>query len=250
VRRQPARGFHRRPTRIPAYEEHEIPRYVSSAGPADRWAVLLQDDPGAASRRIAGVVAGETDTDPRDHLLRIEWTRGVAVREVPAAVARNIVERLRSIRIAAAAVPDGDEHAPSPPTPATSVRWNDLRIICATELGDVSTCWNGPYLYVAGRIRGVPVVDIFLPQRRRVRATPRARYMEEDPETGGLVPRSLRQWAQAILAYREDAVVNPGVRVLAAAGRWGHLDFPDAATYEDYAFWYDQLVRNGPDIFR
>ena len=194
--------------------------------PADRFAVLFVGDDLPSGRAVATAVAEYSGEAPPAVARRLEATRGVVARRQPRPAAERIQRELRGLGLASVVVPDVD---PPRPLRADNAGWDENALYVRSGARELAIPWPKPFLYVGARVEGRYLLDVFV-----------------DPRTAFRFEGKPGPVARAVLEYREGAVLNEGVRVLASWGSWGWLDFRRGEDYEDYVFWlYHLVLRRG-----
>jgi membrane associated rhomboid family serine protease len=211
----------------------EDPGVVYLDDPPDRFAVLRIGDDLHSSRRIAGVVAAATGEPLPAVARRLDATRGLFARRLSRIEAERLQRELRALGVDAAVVADGPRTAPPAAVPVEAADWDDDALRFRAGGADHVVPWALPFLYVAARVEGVAVLDVFATRQAAFRFAGKP----------GAV-------ARAVLENRRGAVLNEGVRSIAYGGAWGWLDFRSARDYDDYVFWLYNLVLSRVPIHR
>ena len=212
--------------------------------PGDGYSVLrLSEDPRDVSR-ISEAVAPLTGESSFDVVDRLVVTRGVVARSVPRNTAGTIQRTLQGLGIPSAVILHNRSNFPPKPVVVESASW-DARAI-RIRAGDqaVVVPWTGPFLFVGARIADQTFIDVFLNRRTAYRIPDaRATALREIARDGRAeVATDLAGFARAVLDRAGTATVNDGVRKIAAGAAWDRLDFRSPTDYDDYVFWFYNLV--------
>ena len=228
------------PSRRPVVTLDEEPAVVFLDEPGQRWCLLRLDDelPGLAG--IGEAVGLATGESPDAVERRLQATRGMIARGLDRAAAERLQRELRRFGLNAALALDHPTNRPPDPARVEAVAWDDeslrLRVLGET----IAVPWSAPFLYVGARVGGEDVIDVFVNRRAAFRIADKAAFEEGD----------LERLARAVVEYRQGAVLNEGVRVLAGNGAWGWLAFRQRSDYDDYLFWLYNLVLSRVPLHR
>ena len=238
----PAPDLDARRTFTPALADPGI-EFVEE-GADSRYAVLLLAPSPGSIYPIADAAAPVTREPPDQVVRRVEATRGMIARGLPRADADRVRRELHARGISFALILDAEVNLPPPLAAVESLGWDDrvLRIRIGNTSGPVP--WTTPFLFVAGRIGGVEVLDFFVNRKTgfRVVESPGVALTEVDALRRSEVLTDLPGFARAILARRTPAALNEGVPLLARKQDLGWLDFKVSADYDDYLFWIYNLT--------
>jgi membrane associated rhomboid family serine protease len=212
--------------------------------PGDGYSVLrLSDDPKDVSR-ISEVVAPITGESPFDVVDRLVVTRGLVARSVPRETAGTVQRTLQSHGIPAAVILHNPSNFPPKPVVADGVSWDGRAMRIRAGDQAVVVPWTSPFLFVGARVANQAIIDVFLNRRTAYRIPDaRATALREIARDGRAeVPTDLAGFGRAIVDRAGTAVLNDGVRRIAASASWDRLDFRSATDYDDYVFWYYNLI--------
>jgi membrane associated rhomboid family serine protease len=212
--------------------------------PGDGYSVLrLSEDPRDVSR-ISETVAPITGESALDVVDRLVITRGVIARAVPRETAGAIQRALQGIGIPAAVILHNRSNFPPKPVVVEGASWDgrSLRIRAGDQA--VVVPWTSPFLFVGARVADQTVIDVFLNRRTAYRiADARGTALREIARDGRAeVAADLGGFARAVLDRAGTATANDGVGKIAAGAAWDRLDFRSPTDYDDYVFWFYNLV--------
>jgi membrane associated rhomboid family serine protease len=205
--------------------------------PPERWAVLRLADALPGVSRVAKVTAATTGERPAEVADRLQSSRGLIAKGLPRSGAERVVRDLRGLGVPAAAVPIDRSTLPPVPARVEAARWDASVLQLRVRGREVHVPWPTPFLYLGARVEGTPFIDLLLGRREAFRLA-----LAD--------PADLADLARAIVARREGAALNEGVRVLAHGGSWGWLSFRSHSQYDDYVFWVYNLILSRVPVHR
>ncbi len=220
--------------------------------PAERWSVLRLADALHGVSRAAQVTAAITGESPRQVAGRLQASRGLIAKGIPRTAAERVVRELRGIGIAAVPVPIDRSTLPPVPARIEAAAWDAAQLRLRAEGQETAVPWATPFLYLGARVEGTALIDLFSGRRAafRVADAPDVALAEIDAPSRSEWASDLAGLARAIVARREGAALNEGVRVLANGGSWGWLSFRSFAEYDDYVFWVYNLILSRVPVHR
>jgi hypothetical protein len=229
-----------RPSRGPLVTLDEEPAVVFLDDAELRWCVLRLGDDLPALGEPADLVAAETGEPTAQVVRRLRATRGMLAKGLDRAAAERLQRELRRIGVPVALALDHPTNRPPAPDRAAAAEWDEDLLRLRVSTGVVEIPWSAPFLYVGARVAGEDVVDVFVNRRTAYRITDRGPSSTVD----------LAAFARAVVDFRQGAVLNEGIRVLAGNGAWAWLAFSRPADYDDYLFWLYNLILSRVPIHR